>query len=206
MMARIQGGAVVPGRPQQAGAASGVGTLNAPRSSESTEHRGQIWHVAQYGIDLCRRGQWKSGLAQLSVIESWKGPSESIPGLALTYLGYCIASQQKRIADGLRYCRAGVDRETWQAENHLNLARTYLLAGKTKRAIAALENGLAVDPTHAAMVVLRLSLGVRRPPTFSFLDRRHPLNRITGKLRHHLSKARSVSIRDAHRTVEQIEG
>ena len=204
-MSRIQGGAVVQGRPQQAGAASGVGTITTPRGSESTERRNQIWHVAQYGIDLCRRGQWKSGLAQLSVIESWKGPRESIPGLALTYLGYCIASQQKRVADGLRYCRAGVDRETWQAENHLNLARTYLLAGKTKRAITALDNGLAVDPTHAAMVVLRLSLGVRRPPTFSFLDRSHPLNRITGRIRHRLTAKRHAAIRKARPAAEQVE-
>jgi hypothetical protein len=203
-MARIDRGIAVQPRPNEHAGKAGVETLKAPRSSETTEQRGHVWHVAQYGIDLCRRGQWKSGLAQLSVIESFTGPSESIPGLALTYLGYCIASQQKRVADGIRYCRAGVDRESWQAENHLNLARTYLLAGKTKRAIAALDYGLSLDPSHTAMVVLRLSLGMRRQPTFSFLDRSHPLNRLTGKIRHHLS-SRPVSVRSAPQAGSRVE-
>ena len=202
-MARIDRSALQP-RPNELAGKAGVETIVAPRGSESTEQRGHVWQVAQYGVDLCRRGQWKSGLAQLSVIESFKGPREAIPGLALSYLGYCIASQQKRVADGIRYCRAGVDRETWQAENHLNLARTYLLAGKTKRAIAALDYGLSIDPDHSAMVVLRLSLGMRRPPTFSFLDRSHPLNRITGKILHRLGSSRAVTVRDV-RTVDQVE-
>ena len=87
----------------------------------------------------------------------------------------------------MRYCRAGVDREIWRAENHLNLARTYLLVGKSKQAIAALDYGLGLEPTNPAMLDLRLKLGVRRSPTFPFLDRRHPLNRIAGRLRHRLA-------------------
>ena len=197
-MARID-----PGIASQTGK-PGVETIAPPRGTEMTGQRGNVLQAAQYGIDLCRRGQWKSGLAQLSIIESFKGPIESIPGLALTYLGYCIASQQKRVADGLRYCRAGVDRETWQAENHLNLARTYLLAGKNKRAIAALDYGLSLDPGHSAMAVLRLKLGVRRSPTFPFLDRGHPLNVITGKIRHRLASFSAVTVRKIP-TVDRVE-
>jgi tetratricopeptide (TPR) repeat protein len=171
--------------------------LNAPRGTASTDQRGgHVWNVTQSGIDLCRRGQWKAGLAQLAVVESLNAEDASVPGLALTYLGYGIASQKGRIAEGLRYCRAGVDRESWQAENHLNLARTYLLAGSVKRAIAALEYGLSLDPDHAAMLTLRMSLGMRRPPPFTFLERSHPLNRIVGKLRHHLTTSRLPRIRD----------
>src|SRR5262245_32375048 len=100
-MARLDRAVAGHPRPNEQAGKAGIETLNAPRGTEATEQRGHVWHVAQYGIDLCRRGQWKSGLTQLSVIESFKGPSESIPGLALTYLGYCIASQQKRVADGI---------------------------------------------------------------------------------------------------------
>jgi hypothetical protein len=166
-----------------------IQTLTASRGAESTEKRAMVWKSAQLGIDLCRRGDWKGGLAQLAVVEANKGGGQAIPGLALSYLGYGIASQQGRLLDGLRYCKAGVDREIWRAENHFNLARTYLLAGKLKRAIAALDYGLGLEPTHPAMLELRLSLGVRKQPTFPFLDRRHPLNRLAGKLRHRLTVA-----------------
>jgi hypothetical protein len=182
--------------PNQTAVVATVENLATPRGRETTEERGLMWQVAQFGIDECRRGQWKSGLAKLSVIEEIKTNSRTIPGLALTYLGYGIASQDRRVADGLRYCRAGVDRESWQPENHFNLARTYLLAGNVKRAIAALDYGLGLDPTHSAMLDLRHSLGVRRPPTFSFLNRGHLLNRIAGRLRHQLSSARALNTRD----------
>jgi hypothetical protein len=166
-------------------------TLLAPRGAESTEQRGMVLQSAQLGIDLCRRGDWKGGLAQLMKIEANKGGGQAIPGLALTYLGYGIASQQGRLLDGLRYCKAGVDREIWRAENHFNLARTYLLGGHVKRAIAALDYGLGLEPTHSAMLELRKKLGVRKQPTFPFLDRGHVLNRLAGKLRHRLSVALS---------------
>jgi hypothetical protein len=161
--------------------------LTKPRGADSTELRGAVSRSAQLGIDLCRRGDWKRGLAQLSVIEANKGGGQAIPGLALTYLGYGIAKHHGRLLDGLRYCKAGVDREIWRAENHFNLARTYLIGGQVKRAIAALDYGLGLEPTHPAMLELRMSLGVRRSPTFPFLDRGHLLNRLAGKLRHNMA-------------------
>jgi hypothetical protein len=166
-------------------------SLAVPRGGASTEQRTHAWHIAQYGIDLCRRGQWQGGIAQLAALEATKGDDPSVPGLALTYLGYGLAYKQNRIADGIRLCRAGVDRESWRVENHLNLARTYLLAGSVRRAIAALEYGLSLDPEHTGMLTLRLSLGMRRPPPISFLHRSHPLNRIVGKIRHRISISRS---------------
>jgi hypothetical protein len=161
--------------------------LSRPRDTDSIEQREPVWKSAQIGIELCRRKLWKDGLAQLASVAADRDDGQPIPSLALTYLGYGIASQQGRIFEGMRYCRAGVDREIWRAENHLNLARTYLVAGQLKLAIAALDYGLGLEPTNPAMLELRLKLGVRRSPTFPFLDRRHPLNRIAGKLRHRLA-------------------
>jgi hypothetical protein len=162
----------------------------APRGADSTEHRENVNQSAQIGIELCRRGLWKGGLAQLAMVEANKGGGQAIPGLALSYLGYGVASVEGRIRDGIRYCRAGVDREIWQPEAHFNLARTYLLAGRLKSAIEALDYAIGLDPDNLEMLELRVSLGMRRQPTFFFLDRGHPLNRITGRLRHRLSTSR----------------
>ena len=147
------------------------GLAEAPRSASTVPAR-----AVEGTAGAARQGRGQSGAAarrfRASPSPTWATESRR---------------SRARIADGLRYCRAGVDREIWRAENHLNLARTYLLAGKPKRAIAALDYGLGLEPTNAAMLELRLKLGVRRSPTFPFLDRGHPLNRIAGKLRHRLA-------------------
>jgi hypothetical protein len=156
------------------------------RGADSTGQRELVWKSAQIGIELCRRGLWKAGLTQLRLLEATKGGGQAIPGLALSYFGYGIASLEGRIDEGIRYCRAGVDRQVWCAESHFNLARTYLLAGKLKPAIAALDYGLGLEPTHPEMLELRQSLGVRKQPTFPFLERGHALNRLAGRLRHRL--------------------
>src|SRR5262245_15940680 len=118
--------------------------LTTPRGAESTEQRGNVHRMADIGVDHCRRGDWKRGLAYLTMVEANKGGGQSIPAVALSYLGYGIASQEGRLIDGLRYCQAGVDREIWRAESHFNLARCYLLGGHVKRAIASLDYGLGL--------------------------------------------------------------
>jgi hypothetical protein len=172
-----------PSRPPRRAAPEPL-TLSTPRGADSTEHRELVSKTAQFGIELCRRGFWEPGLVQLALVEANKGGGQAIPGLALSYLGYGIASQQGRIKEGIRFCRAGVDRQVWEAENHFNLARTCLLAGHLKQAIDALDYALGLDPTDPPMLELRLSLGLRKQPTFFFLDRGHPLNRLAGRLRH----------------------
>jgi tetratricopeptide (TPR) repeat protein len=166
----------------------------APRGSDSTELRESAWKSAALGIELCRRGLWKGGITQLRLLEANKSDGQAIPGLALSYFGYGIASVEGRIQEGVRYCRAAVDREIWRAENHLNLARTYLLAGRVKPAVEALDYGLGLEPTHPAILDLRIRLGVRKRPTFPFLDRSHPLNRIAGRIRHRWWVSRRVSV------------
>jgi hypothetical protein len=166
-----------------------------PRGSDSTELRDLVWKSAEVGIELCRRGLWKGGITQLRLLEARKGGGQAIPGLALSYFGYGIASVEGRINEGIRYCRAGVDREIWRAENHLNLARTYLLAGRVRPAVEALDYGLGLEPYHPGILELRHNLGVRRRPMFPFLDRSHPINRFAGRLRHQLS--RSIGTRAA---------
>jgi hypothetical protein len=161
--------------------------LHLSRERDSGELGELVSRSARIGIDLCRRGLWKQGLVELKVADANKDDGRTIPGLALTYLGYGIASQEKRVQDGIRYCREGVDREIWRAENHLNLARTYLLTGRVRAAIASLDYGLGLEPTNQALLDLRLKLGVRRRPMIFFLDRSHPLNRLAGRLRHQLA-------------------
>jgi hypothetical protein len=40
-----------------------------------------------------------------------------------------------------------------------------------------------VDPRNPALVLEWRRLGIRRPPVLRFLPRRHPLNRLLGRMR-----------------------
>lgn len=139
------------------------------------------------GIRLCRRGQWQRGLPILvAVAESAARPGE-LPGLFYSYLGYGLARHQDRVGEGLRLCRHAVKREFWQPENHLNLARTQLIASNRRGAVEAVAAGLRVHDEHPVLNDLRAALGVRRRPVLPFLERAHPVNRWLGTLRHRMS-------------------
>ncbi len=106
----------------------------------------------------------------------------------LSYYGLALALAERKWADAERLCESALPLRRNQAQLYLNLAEVCLLAGKKRDAVETLEVGLQ----HAARDV-RLqrkiqSLGVRNNSVLGFLDRRHPLNRTLGKVRHRFRK------------------
>ena len=137
------------------------------------------------GLECCRRGYWKEGLRYLGRITE-SGHSTDLPGVFYSNLGYGIASVDRRIREGLKLCKHGVKVGFHEAENHLNLARTCLLANDRGGAVRAIRDGLRIDPQNADLRKLRHDMGVRSSPVLPFLDRNNPLNVWLGRLRHSL--------------------
>ncbi len=118
------------------------------------------------GIELCRAGEWREGLTWLGQAASYRGEGLEFPGLYYSYLGYGIAMQE-RFNEGLSLCRYAVELEGSEPENHLNLARTYLLSGMQPKAIEAVCKGLEIDPDHSELRRLQRDLQKEarmRPP------------------------------------------
>jgi hypothetical protein len=138
------------------------------------------------GIDYCRRGDWTNGLRHLGQIAELGEAAGDLPGIFYSYLGYGIALKERRIRDGLKLCQHSIQVEFYQAENYLNLARTYLLAGDRKGAVKAVRGGLQMDRGNAGLLALYRELGMRQRPVLSFLSRSNPLNQLLGRLRHAL--------------------
>ena len=137
------------------------------------------------GLEACRRGDWTEGLRYLGRITE-SGHSTDLPGVFYSYLGYGIASVDRRIREGLKLCRHGVKVGFHDVENHLNLARTSLLANDRSGAVRAVRDGLRIDPQNAELRKLRQDMGIRSAPVLPFLDRNNPLNIWLGRLRHSL--------------------
>ena len=140
------------------------------------------------GIAACRRGDWESGVDALYtvVMPAWLG--DEVPSLAYSYLGYGLAATGASYKEGLRLCRLSVQRDAFEPENYLNLARTCQLRGRRKMTVRALNRGLRISPRHPGLRSLRDQLGRRKRPVVPMLSRAHPLNRFLGKLRYELTK------------------
>jgi hypothetical protein len=63
------------------------------------------------------------------------------------------------------------------------MARVWMVGRSRRKAVEALEKGLALDPRHPGLLRLRAEFGTRRPPVISFLHRDNPLNVSLGKVR-----------------------
>lgn len=142
--------------------------------------------AAREGIRLCRIGYWEKGLPYLRYVSE---SGVDLDGLVHSYLGFGIASYEKRYKEGLDLCKQAVERHFYQPENCLNLAKTYLLRdrpGHRGLALRTIETGLKVDPAHEKLRALFAKVNKRRPPLLPFLHRDNPANQVLGKLRNSL--------------------
>jgi len=101
----------------------------------------------------------------------------------LSYYGLSLAQSRSATPEAIQACETASRRDFFNPDLLLNLGRVYLIAGKTTKALAAFERGLAMAPEHKA---LRAELGKferRQPPPLSMVSRNHPFNKALGKLR-----------------------
>jgi hypothetical protein len=146
----------------------------------------EIAAALKLGIECCRRGDWNEGLHHLGKVTERGEATEGLPGLFYSYLGFGIALRDRRIREGLKLCRHSIEVEFYQAENYVNLARTYLLARDRKGAVKTVRAGLKIERHNPQLLAMIKELGVRGQPVLSFLDRAHPINKLLGRIRHSL--------------------
>lgn len=139
--------------------------------------------MALTGIDLCRSDNWAVGLPRLRYVFKYRSGDEPLPGAFYSYLGYGLARPERQYQKGLELCKIGVEVSEFEAEPYLYLARTYMLFGRKKPAIDALDHGLCVDPENAKLVRMRREFGWRQSTAISSLPRSHFVNRVSGELR-----------------------
>lgn len=155
--------------------------MQALSHSESTPLEKLAWR----GIELCRQGEWQEGVYWLSQVSEVEGSGEDeVPALFYAYLGYGVARNHGRNAQGLELCRRAIAMDQYQPESYYFLARLYLLIGDRRSAFQVVEEGLEIAPGNGRLAEVRHQLGDRRRPVLPFLSRRHPVNRYLGKVRH----------------------
>ncbi len=175
-----------PAKPNSSAGAAEA-TTAVPVAKGPTMPREQLLAACERGLDLCRFGNFKEGLAELAALGDLTRVKD-IPSAYFSYLGYALAKQRNQIPQGIKLCRHAIKLEFFQTENYVNLARTCLLSEKYRReAWEAIRDGLKIDPEHPELLELERQLGSRKPPVIRFLGRNNPLNRLLGSVRHLLS-------------------
>jgi Flp pilus assembly protein TadD len=102
----------------------------------------------------------------------------------MSYLGVVLARSERKWGEAERLCDAAVRMKRNQAQLYLNLAEVYATAGRRDEAVEALQAGLKFARRDVRLSIALNRLMHRREPVFSFLSRRHPVNRQLGRLRH----------------------
>jgi tetratricopeptide (TPR) repeat protein len=81
-------------------------------------------------------------------------------------------------------CERAARLDSFNPELQLNLGKVYLIAGKTTRALMALERARRLAPSHPGIQAALAQVDRRSGSVVPFLRRSHPMNRWLGKLRH----------------------
>jgi Flp pilus assembly protein TadD len=102
----------------------------------------------------------------------------------MSYLGVVMARSEQKWAEAERLCDSAVRMKRNQAQLYLNLAEVYATAGRKEDAVETLQAGIKFARRDVRLNLALNRLVTRRAPVFSFLSRRHPLNRSVGKIRH----------------------
>jgi tetratricopeptide (TPR) repeat protein len=108
-----------------------------------------------------------------------------------SYQGYLETVVNKQYSKGVETCRQAIKalieqmplgKEFFLPTLYLNLGKAYLAAEKRKDAYESFKRGLKIDKNNEALFSEMKSLGIRKKPPLSFLNRSNPLNKYLGKL------------------------
>ena len=132
------------------------------------------------GLFLLKRDRTKEALAAFKKAFA----SKSGDPRYMSYTGLCMALAEGRTKEGIDLCEKAVRKEFFRPELFLNLGRVYLHSGNRKKAHLAFRKGLSLDRENMGIRQELDRMGVRKPPVFPFLDRKHPINKFAGKVLH----------------------
>lgn len=126
----------------------------------------------------------------------------------LSYHGLVTALNDRRVSDGVAICRRAIALDPHEPDTYLNLARLYCATDQSANAVCALRAAVRAGVRTRAVRQELERLSPRRPLVPLF-HRDHPLNRLLGKLRACLSRARTKQAEEdgtASRTHVSVPG
>jgi tetratricopeptide (TPR) repeat protein len=109
----------------------------------------------------------------------------------LSLYGLCLAIESEDYAAARRICESAVRMNPKDPLSRVNLGRVHRLQGNNRAAYGEFLSAWKLDRRHPAPATELQRMGIRRPPMFRFLPRKHWLNVNAGKLRARLMRTKA---------------
>ncbi len=104
-------------------------------------------------------------------------------GRMFSHYGLALAmSNRSRIQDGARFCEIAIQKEPYQAEHYVLLARIWRAGNNRFKTVQAVDRGLKEIPNSQVLLEMRGEIGWREKSAVAFLPREHPVNVTLGKM------------------------
>jgi tetratricopeptide (TPR) repeat protein len=166
--------------------------MSGETSESAIEQKGistaEVRELARAGIASARAGDFENGYLVLGeACDRLRKLGEKLPAPVISYYGLCLALHRGKHREGLDLCQAAIDAEPMKADYYTNLAEVCAAGRQRRKAVSALQRGLALEPGNARLLDLAARLGQRRDPVIARLDRSHPVNVTLGRIRHALA-------------------
>ena len=128
------------------------------------------------GAKALARGEWPVALACFENAARLKNTP-----MHNSFLALCIARERGQYKKAVSLCTEALEAEPDNSVLYLNLGKVHLLQKERDEAIRVFRLGLGREAN--AQIIAELDrLGIRKPPSLSFLKRDNPLNRYLGKI------------------------
>ena len=163
-----------------------------PESVLAEWRSGDLEDLVELGVAAARAGEYERGLIFLA--EAYRHLSREkhrLSGPLLSSYGLCLALHKGRIKEAAEFCWLGVEKDHFNPDAYYNMARVWMAGRSRRKAVEALEKGLALDSRHPGLLRLRAEFGSRRTPVIPFLHRDNPLNVSLGKVRKKMAAPKS---------------
>lgn len=147
----------------------------------------QLKSLLRQGIFAVQQRDWGEAYEVLGeALDGYRQRGEKIPALLLSYYALALGMHTRKFKQAIEFCQSALTTEPARVEHYANLAQLYMAAGIRRKAVEAVDKGLALDGTDRRLLQIKATLGWRRPPVISSLSRDHWLNVFLGKVRHAL--------------------
>jgi tetratricopeptide (TPR) repeat protein len=147
-----------------------------------------VGELAREGVTAARVGEYGKGYALLGeVCDRMRKAGDKLPAPVISFYALCLALHTRKYREAAELCQAAIDADPMRADYYANLAAVCAAAGHRRKALSALQRGLALDAGNAQLIALEQRMGTRRKPVIPFLQRSNPVNVRLGRIRHTLS-------------------
>ncbi len=156
----------------------------SPEEVLSEWRTGNLEDLIELGIAATRAAQYERGLIFLAEAYRHVGRDQHrLSGPLISFYGLCLALHRGRIKEAAEFCGLGIEKDHYNPDVYYNMARVWIAGRSRRKAVEALDKGIALDPKHPGLKRLKAEMGTRKAPVIPFLHRDNPLNVSLGKMR-----------------------